>query len=206
MALPNCERMIKQDNGFTPVALMCDPYGLLNGGGGGVATDQVGTSNYRAIATGTGYSPGDLIQRFTQLDATTLVPTGNVIWFNVDTQLVIAAPLSVDIVSERAIRIPEQAVSITVDNTAGGVSIFGFMTGLTNYVEIQIHDAPIIFTYDAGHTPPTVSPPVGVLQETGALIKLQSRLEALNFRAIRATGVDATLHVQYLQVYGQSSF
>lgn len=198
MALVNCERHLEQSGKIQQMAIVCDPYNLLSGGGGGgVATDQINDVLYRVITTGVGYTDGDILQRVTQFDAITMVPTGTVQWLNVSTGAFIAAPLIADIVPNSDYRLLLTSEIITISNVAIGLTT---IPANANYAEIQVHDANIVFTYD-GVTVPSASPDIGVVQQVGALIRLQSRAEVVNFDAIRQTATDARIYVQYLQVY-----
>lgn len=199
MTLVNCERHLEQSGKIQQMAIVCDPYNLLSGGGGGggVATDQLSDVLYRAITTGVGYTDGDILQRITQFDATTMVPTGTVQWLNVNTGAFIAAPLIADIVPHSEYRLLLTSETITISSVAVGLTT---IPANANYAEIQVHDANIVFTYD-GATAPSASPDIGVVQQVGALIRLQSRAEVVNFNAIRQDATDARIYVQYLQVY-----
>ena len=183
---------------LTPVAIMCDPNGLLPGGGGaGVRTDQVGSTYFRAINSGVGYSLGDILQKFVQFDSVALTPTANIEWFNVNTNTFIGTPLNADIFPVDKYRLLLTSETITVSNVAVGLTT---IPATANYAEIQAHDANLVFTYD-GTTIPSTGPDIGVVQTMGSFITLQSRDEIVNFNAIRQNATDARIYVQYLTAF-----
>jgi len=191
------ENFSLRESQLFPIALISDPNGLLGGGGGGVRTDQVSSTYFRALFSGVGYSLGDILQKFVQFDAVTLTPTGNEQWFNVNRNAFIAAPADANISSVDNFRLLLSSEVVTISTVASGLTT---IPATCNYAEIQVHDASIVFTYD-GVTVPTASPDIGVTQHLGDFIVLQSRDEVLNFNAIRQASTDVRLYVQYLKVF-----
>lgn len=191
------ENFSLKESQLYPIALMTDPNGLLAGGGGGLRTDQISNSKHRAIASGIGYTFGDVLQKFVQFDSVTLIPTGNIQWFNVNTNTFISSPISTDITSIDCYREILTSETITVSTVPVGLTT---IPATCNYVEMQVQDESIVFTYD-GITIPSSGPDIGVTTQSGSIVQLQSRDAILNFNAIRQTGTDARIYVQYLQVY-----
>jgi hypothetical protein len=87
--------------------------------------------------------------------------------------------------------VPYDYQQITVSNAAVGLTINEFE--IPESVIVMIDSAPIRYRVD-GRGDPTSS--VGIPLRQGDLLNL-NRGEAVNFRAIRTTGTDATLYVTF---------
>ncbi len=87
----------------------------------------------------------------------------------------------------------EEYESVTVDNTVGGVGLTALTYGTNTKAMITVEGATFRFRIDGGAPTSTV----GHQAQVGDVIQLTSNEDIANFKAIRDTATDATIHVTY---------
>lgn len=90
--------------------------------------------------------------------------------------------------------------NLTIDSTAGGVGFTASKyspSGATNFpatcATVNVETAPIRYTLDG--TAPTTT--VGTLKNVGDTFVVTGSVDIKNFKAIRTTGVSASISVNY---------
>lgn len=151
---------------------------------------------YRAVGSGVGYTEGDILRETAQINNAQGNYTGISVWYNVDTDSVIAAPASEQVEALDAQRITLTAEKLIVSSVSPGYQ-FAAVPANANYAEVHVWAQDITFTLNG--VEPT--PSTGFRQANGQTFKLESRSEITGFMAKRYGATDAALWVQYYRVF-----
>ncbi len=162
-----------------------------------VITYAYRSTYYQALINGAGFSQGDIIRRQEQINENTGATTGVESWFNVDTNLALAAApvVGTDVSAYDSKRKKLTAEQLTVGAAA---TVLATIPADANLAEVHVWEADVSITLD-GATAPTAT--VGIRQGNGQTFTLEGRDELTKFKAIRLAKTNARLYIEYSRAF-----
>lgn len=158
---------------------------------------EVRSTYFRANASGTGYSIGEILQKNESVNVLTLAVVGTS-WSNVDTQAVIGAPTPADVNALDTDRVVLSEVELTVSSTSVA---FAAPPAGANLAEMEVKNADISYRVDST----TATTTNGYRGYDGVHIELESSDEITGFQAIRTGASDAVVHVTFYRVFNSGN-